>query len=302
MIRIAALATVAVLAMSAISVADERGEVVTGLSFKSDILDKDVGYTVYFPPGYDDDDRVYPVIYLMHGGGDGKDYDWYQFGGADRTFDEMINSGEVPPFIAITPDGRRNEENLNNTYYMNDADGVFRWEDMFIEEFIPYTEREYPLIATKESRAIAGLSMGGYAALAYSLRHPELFSGAVALSAAFRTDPQIVEMDQAGYDRRYGMAWGLGLEGEARLNDAYRAYSVLDLVDTVPAEEIGRTKYYVDNGADDSFFDGNVVLHQKLRDLGIEHRFMIREGDHEWVYWRTGLPEGIRFLGAIFRR
>ncbi|MDX3925749.1 MAG: alpha/beta hydrolase-fold protein [Shinella sp.] len=298
---ILALAVLCVVSLGSAAAAD-RGKVLERQKMPSQILGKDVEYTLYLPPGYVSGERKYPVIHLMHGGGDGKNTDWYQYGSANLVFDRLIESGEVPPFIAVTPEGRRDEENKFNTYYMNDADGGYRWQDMFVQEFVPYVEKTYDVVPGKENRGILGLSMGGYAAMAFSLKHPDMFAGAAALSAAFRTDHQIVELDQAGYDRRYGKAWGLGLTGKDRLNAPYYANSVLDLVEKVPPEQIKKTGFYIDCGSYDDFFVGNAELHLKLRKMGIEHRFMAREGGHDWDYWRTGLPEATKFLGGLFRK
>jgi enterochelin esterase-like enzyme len=288
------------LAICAGTAARAEGTVKEGQFMASRILNKNVEFTLYLPPGYGRDDRRYPVIYLMHGGGDGKNQDWYRFGNANRVFDELIESGEVPPFIAVTPDGLRDESNAFNTYYMNDADGRYLWQDMFVKEFVPYVEKTFPVMSGKKSRGILGLSMGGYAAMAFSMKYPDLFAGAAALSAAFRTDQQIVDMDQAGYDRRYGKAWGIGLKGRDRLNDAYYANSVLDLVDKTPPDAIRKTELYIDCGSYDDFFVGNAELTLKLQKLKIPHHFMAREGSHDWTYWRTGLPDATRFLGKVF--
>ncbi|KQQ72264.1 hypothetical protein ASF70_12010 [Rhizobium sp. Leaf321] len=278
------------------------GVVKEGQVMASRILGKNVEFTLYLPPGYGSDERRYPVIYLMHGGGDGKNQDWYRYGNANLIFDKLIESAEVPPFIAVTPEGRRDEENKFNTYYMNDADGKYLWQDMFVKEFIPHVEGSFPVIAGKKSRGILGLSMGGYAAMAYALKYPDLFAGAAALSAAFRTDQQIVAMDQAGYDRRYGKAWGEGLSGTDRLNQPYYANSVLDLVDKTPPDAIRKTELFIDCGSSDSFFVGNAELTVKLQKLGVPHRFMAREGGHDWTYWRSGLPEATRFIGKLLHQ
>lgn len=279
-----------------------EGTVKEGQFMASQLLGRNVEFTVYLPPGFGRDERRYPVVYLMHGGGGGKNQDWYRHGSADRVFDRLIEAGDVPPFIAVTPDGRRDEEDRFNTYYMNDADGRYLWQDMFVKELVPFIEKSLPVIPGKKSRAILGLSMGGYAAVAYALKYPDMFAGAAALSAAFRTDQQIVDMDQAGYDRRYGKAWGLGLAGRDRLNQAYYANSVLDLVEKVPPDAIAGTPLYIDCGSYDDFFVGNAELHMKLTRLGIEHRFMAREGGHDWSYWRSGLEEATRFVGGILHQ
>lgn len=289
--------------------AETAGQVVFDRTMRSEILGKEIEYTVYLPPNFSKD-RGYPVIYLMHGGGDGDNSDWYLYGRADATFDTLINSGEVPPFIAVTPDGRRDDTLEYSTYYMNDADGGYRWEDMFTQEFVPFVEETYPVIADEGARAIMGLSMGGYAAVAYALKYPDMFAASAGLSPAIRTDQQIVALDQAGYDRRYGKAWGLGLEGEDRLNDAYYSNSVLHLLEALPEEDLSATEFYIDTGSDDVFFDGSVLIHNMLRGpynadertFSSNLRFRVREGGHNWTYWREGLPEATRFVMGVIEK
>lgn len=296
------LVVLGVLLLSNTGLAAGQGKVDESSSIKSQILAKDIEYAVYLPPDYDISTRHYPIVYLMHGGGDGEFTDWLRFGNIALTLDNMIADGAIPPMIVVTPNGQRDKANQYNTYYMNDADGDYRWEDMFIQEFIPAIEQKYRVIKSKQYRAIAGLSMGGYASLAYSMRHPEMFNAAAALSAAFRTDEQVVTMDDAGYERRYGHAWGIGLKGNDRINDAYRSYSVLDLVTSLPLKDLQQTAFYMDCGTNDDFFIGNAELHMRLKKRGVDHRFMAREGAHNWDYWRSGTEGAFRFLGQQFMK
>lgn len=280
--------------------AASAGHVEERQSVRSVVLGKDVRYSIYLPPDYESGKRFYPILYLLHGGESGTDTDWFRFARIDVLLDRLIGDGRLPSLIVVSPNGQRDEVNINNTYYMNDADGLFRWEDMFFQDFMPAIEGRYRVMGGRGGRAIAGLSMGGYGALAYSMRHPRMFFGAAALSAAFRTDAQIVTMDQPGYDRRYGKAWGIGLKGDARLNSYYRAYSVLDMVDELPADNIRSTPFYIDCGAEDRFFDGNAILHEKLRDKGVAHQFIIRPGVHNWDYWISGSEGALLFLAKAF--
>ncbi|MCO6049749.1 esterase family protein [Mesorhizobium sp. RP14(2022)] len=280
---------------------DAVGVVREDQAMPSAILRQDVDYSVYLPPEYDRRVRSYPVIFMMHGVG-GRSEDWFQFARANLIFDKLIESGKVPPFIAVSPEGRRDPKDSFNTYYMNDADGAFRWQDMFVREFVPFVEKRYGGLGTKNGRAIIGLSMGGYAATALSLKYPDLFVGAAALSAAFRTEDQITALDQTAYDWRYGKAWGIGLAGKARINKLYRANSVFDLASEVPGKNLEKTSFYFDCGSDDDFFAGNAAFHLQLRKLGVKHRFMVREGGHDWTYWGDGLPEATRFIGALFQK
>ena len=281
--------------------AADRGTVYENRRMPSRILGKDVRYTVYLPPKYDVSNRKYPVVYLLHGGWGGGNEDWFRHGGVTHFLDTMIASGEFPPMIAVTPEGRRDEADEYYTYYMNDADGGYRWKDMFHEEFIQHVEGTYRVIGGKSARHAIGLSMGGYAAVAYAFQDPELFAGVAVLSGAFRTDRQIQYLDQAGYDRRYGKAWGMGLEGKDRLNAQYRANSVFELLKSYEPSPERPTKFYFDCGSDDVFFAGNAFLHIAMRHRGIKHRFQIREGRHEWPYWRMTVPDALRFVADTFR-
>lgn len=279
------------------------GTVRTDTTVTSTILERPVRYALYLPPGYDTDRRSYPVIYLMHGGGTGAPFDWFWLAGADAVFDRLIQSGRVPPFIAIAPDGRRDTANKVATYFMNDADGAHNWEDMFLQEFVPLMEVRYRAMSSPKARGLLGISMGGHAAIAYTLRYSDVFAGAVSLSGAFRTAEQITALSQPAYESRYGKAWGEGLDGEARLNDAWARSDLPQVVaEADPAGFRRVPRIFIDVGADDPFFEGNAALHIDLKDAGIRHRFMVREGGHDWPYWRSGLEEAVVHLSRVFTR
>lgn len=302
--RLGAAATLApLLARPAAALGGAWGEVRADNVVPSTILGQPVHYALYLPPGYQAESRSYPVVYLLHGGGDGAPTDWFELAGADGIFDRLIAAGDMPPFIAVAPDGRRDAANLLATYFLNDAEGSFRWEDMFIREFIPAIEGRYRALGTGRTRGLLGISMGGYAAIAYQFRYPELFAGISALSPAFRTEAQILALDQKGYDSRYGMAWGMGLEGRARLNAQYEKADMvrsLEALDVTPFKR--QPRLYLDIGADDPFFAGTAAVHVAMKAKGVQHRFMVREGGHDWPYWTAGLPGATQHLGRMFRR
>lgn len=293
------LLTILILCLWALPGFSQTGRVQENASMHSQILNANVGYAIYLPPGFEGAARRYPVIVLLHGAADGQPADWFRFVALDRVLDRMINAGEIPPVIAVAPDGRRPDNDPRNTYFLNDADGAFLWEDMFLKEFIPYIDRFYPTIATAESRTLLGISMGGFAATVHHLRHPDRFGAAAVLSGAFRTDDDTVQMAQPAFDLRFGGAFGAGLAGEDRLNDAYRAADPARLAETVTAKNV---RLSMDVGAEDPFFNGNAALHLALRNKSIPHRFVVREGGHEWSYWDSGLPDALRFLSAHMRR
>jgi len=109
-----------------------------------------VKYTIYLPPDYTSSERTYPVVYLLHGYTD-DNTGWLQFGEINRYANKAI----------VMPNG-------DSSWHINSYDGK-EYEDFFIQEFMPAIEKTYHIKAEKKSRGIAGLSMGGYGALIYSL-------------------------------------------------------------------------------------------------------------------------------------
>lgn len=302
-----ALAGLAIALGSACAATAQSGSVLFNQTIETEHLSWEPQYSVYLPPGYAEGSRHYPVIYLMPGGAGQTHNDWFISGAAAETLDRMIGAGEIPPVIAISPDPRRLNRPEFNTYYLDDSDGSERWETMFIEDFVPQVETRYRTLGDGKFRSAIGLSMGGYGALIYSYRHEGLFASVAALSPAIRTDEQILEMNQTGWDRRYGQTWGVGHEGEARLHDRYFKDSVFRQIEEfTAANREFSTQLLIDTGADDVFFEGSVLLHRLLRSQGNDertllssHRFMVREGGHDWAYWRSGLPEALRFVTSV---
>lgn len=283
--------------------ADRAGTVREGNVLASKLLGHPVDYALYLPPGYEADSRRYPVIYLLHGAGDGQPADWFRMAGIEVVLDRLILAGEMPPVIAVAPDGRRASGDPRATYFLDDADGGYRWAGMFLEEFIPQVESRYRSTGDPRMRGLMGISMGGFAAVLHQLRHPGLFGGVSALSAAFRTPEQFAAMKQEDYDLRFGGAFGSGLAGQARLNEAWARADVLSLLGQVEAGPFARwPRLYLTLAADDPFFAGNAAVHLALGEAGIRHRFTVTEGRHDWIFWRQALPEALRHLGAVLMR
>jgi len=128
---------------------------------KSSILNEEMRFAIYLPAGYESSGRDYPVVYLLHGRTDDHTA-WIQFGEMQRIVDKGIHSGKIAPMIIVMPDAKL-------TFYMNNFDGSYKYEDYFIKELIPYIEKNYRCRRKKVSRAVAGQSMGGFGALLYSL-------------------------------------------------------------------------------------------------------------------------------------
>lgn len=269
-----------------------QGKVLESLELKSLLLNRTVKYSVYLPPGYETSERRYPVLYLLHGYSD-NEMGWIQFGKAPETADAAIASGEVAPMIIVMPDA-------GLSWYLNSFDGKAPYEDMFFQELIPHIDRYYRTRPVKEFRAIAGLSMGGFGSLVYSLKHAEMFSSCVAFSAAVRTTDDILNPPADRGDIWYAQVYGKA--DKQTIANHWNQNNVLDLVAVLPADSINRVRLYIDCGDKDYLSKGNAQLQIALIDKKVNYEFRVRAGAHNWPYWRTGLHDALMFVSKSFTR
>ncbi|MGM5468730.1 alpha/beta hydrolase [Flavobacteriaceae bacterium LMO-SS05] len=268
----------------------QTGKVFDQLSHKSKILKTERNFAIYLPPDYDVSQRSYPVLYLLHGAGDDQT-GWVQFGEVLHSADKAIAEGEITPMIIVMPDAF-----TDRLGYFNDIRGDWNYEDYFFEELMPYVETTYRIKREKRYRAIAGLSMGGGGAFVYALHHPELFASACPLSAYIG---------------------GLTLEGEKNnlvnfskidsierydIKAYYEKNNVLPLLESKALGAIKSVRWYIDCGDDDFLYEGNSMVHIAMRKKEIPHEYRVRDGKHNWTYWRTSLPDVLRFVSDGFHQ
>ncbi|MDH5400057.1 MAG: esterase family protein [Cyclobacteriaceae bacterium] len=268
----------------------QTGKVYDELSMQSNILKMERKYAIYLPPDYESSQRSYPVLYLLHGGGDDQT-GWVQFGEVMHIANKSINKGDATPMIIVMPDA-----NTGQRGYFNDVTEKWRYEDFFFEEFMPFVEGKYRIKKEKRYRAIAGLSMGGGGSFVYALHRPDLFSSACPLSAS--TGPLTLDDARRWVERR-GMNTSYK-EGE--LGAWYKKYSVLQLIEALPEENKKAVRWYIDCGDDDFLYEGNSLVHIAMRKKEIPHEFRIRNGGHTWTYWRKSLPDVLEFVSMAFHQ
>ncbi|HRP30561.1 MAG TPA: alpha/beta hydrolase family protein [Agriterribacter sp.] len=273
--------------------AQNSGKVIEQATVASKILSRTVNYTVYLPADYDYSQRSYPVVYLLHGYTD-DNTGWLQFADINRLADRAIADGTIPPMIIVMPDA-------DSSWYINSYDGKEKYEDFFIREFIPAVEKTYRIKAQKRFRGVAGLSMGGYGSLIYALKYPDYFAAAAPLSSGVFSDEEMVRMPDAEWDRMLGPLYGRGLKGQARLSKAWYDNSVLAIIDKKTGSELNKVRYWIDCGDDDFLAVGNSLLHIALRSKLVAHEYRVRNGAHNWGYWRSGIIDALAFIGESFR-
>lgn len=200
--------------------------------YHSDILGMDRRLTVYTPYGYEEGKDDYPVLYLLHGAG-GDEEAWSSMGRAAQILDNLIEKGLAKPMICVMPNGNPNQM-AAQTLGLPVSEMDWRSPEnrnayvrSLCEEIVPFIEKNYRADAKPESRAIAGLSMGGGHTIAASSLYPEMFDYICPLSAAgVMTPEQAQALKDAGV-KLYWLAcgntdflWERSLETKKALEDA----------------------------------------------------------------------------------
>jgi len=264
----------------------QSGKVMDNLKVDSKILKMERNYAVYLPPGYETSERSYPVLYLLHGATDNHT-GWVQFGEVLHITDKAIADGIATPMIIIMPDA---DTKVMGYYNVPD----WNYEDFFFNELVPHVEKKYRIKGTKRFRAVAGLSMGGGGSFMYALRHPEMFSSACPLSAY--VGPLTLEQTKSSLKRTIPEV--TDDQVEAHFNN----YNALNLLAKADVKDVKSVRWYIDCGDDDFLYEGNSLMHIEMKKKNIPHEYRVRDGAHNWTYWRDALPEVLRFVSDSFHQ
>lgn len=272
------LAVVTVLQLQA----QEKYPLVRESEMQSELLGCKKKYCIYLPAGYDEEGREFPVLYLLHGLTDTHTA-WRDRGNVADIATAVFARGKAQEMIIVMPDA-------GTTYdgYFN-ADG-WCYEDFFFQEFIPHIESTYRIIADKEHRAIAGLSMGGGGTVGYAIRHSEMFSSAYAMSALM------------------GMVDGswISRDPDTRRSAFIKSvveYNNIKAIEDATDEQCARLKkvrWFIDVGDDDFLFDNNMDFIRAMRVKRIPYQLRVRDGGHKWLYWQEALEMALPFISKGF--
>ena len=221
--------------------------------------------TVYTPAGYEADYRNYPVLYLLHGMG-GDEEAWVATGRVAEIMDNLIAEGRVAPMIVVMPNGcMRHDaapgysaEGFYKPYMSGSMDGSF---EEYFDDIVEWVDAHYRTYPTKERRAIAGLSMGGFHAMQISKLYPDMFDYVGLFSAAIYR----------------------GKEG----------VSIYENLEAAIAEQFdkGVALYWIGIGKDDFLYDENVKFRALLDSKEYEYEYVESDGGHTWRNWRCYLTQ-----------
>jgi endo-1,4-beta-xylanase len=229
-------------------------------TFHSAAMDLEVGYNIYLPPGYDAADRKkarYPVLYWLHGMGQSEATDHYPI----HYLNDAIKAGTIKPMIVVYASGGQ------RTYYTDNPKINCMPETQIIGELIPHVDQTYRTRAQREGRAIAGMSMGGFGALKFAFKYPEMFSSVTAFAPAIR-DAQSFAKDRPDILKRM-------FKNDPAFYAANHPETLLkrnleQIKDNLPIS------IYV--GTADYLLAGSRALHQTLTELKLEHTYQEFEG------------------------
>jgi putative tributyrin esterase len=245
------------------------------LTVKSPALHQRADVTLFVPPearGVAD----LPIVILLHGVY-GSHWSWALQGSAHITASRLIAKGALPPVAVLMPsDGLWGD---GSGYVAHDTQDFERW---IVDDVPALAIATIDACTPRSPVLIAGLSMGGFGALRLAGKRPRRFVAAAAHSAM--TD--IAQFDGLVEDARDG--WGKAPADRSVLAALTSA--------TAPLPPIR-----FDCGRDDPYVEGNRALHRALDDAGIEHRYIERDGEHDWPYWTVALDGTLRFFGRVLR-
>jgi enterochelin esterase-like enzyme len=218
---------------------------------------KTVGTTrralIYTPPGYSKK-KKYPVLYLLHGiGGDEKE--WLNGGHPQVILDNLYAANKIEPMIVVMPNGRamKDDRATGNIMAADKVQAFASFEQDLLNDLIPYIEKNFPVVKDRESRAIAGLSMGGGQSLNFGLGNLDRFAWVGGFSSAPNTKaPEQLVPNPDETRRKLKLLW-------------------------------------ISCGASDNLITFSKRLHDYLIKNRVPHIYYIEPGIHDFKVWKNGL-------------
>jgi enterochelin esterase-like enzyme len=248
--------------------------------YQSNVLDTMRSMHVYTPPGYDSSSAKYPVFYLLHGGGD-EDSGWSTIGRAGFIMDNLLAANKAKPMIIVMPNGSMprpaNAAPLappvpgtgpNPAMAAAMSQAQERFADELLKNVVPYVESHYRVLANRENRAIAGLSMGG---------------------------GQTLRVAPANLDKfAYIGVWSSGVNRQATADFEKRNAQFFE----TPDKTNKMVKlFWIGVGEKDTLANASAKnLAEVLKSHNIKNEFHETEGGHTWINWRHYLNDYSQLL------
>lgn len=239
--------------------------VIHDVTFQSASLNREVSYRVVLPT------RIaagvkFPAVYLLHG--------------ANGSFRDWSNETDVARFaerglILVMPDG-------DESWYTNSAERPRdRYEDYITQDLVADVEARFPAATRRESRAIIGVSMGGFGAVKLALRHPDVYAFAGGLSSALDAPGRPFSISRIGQYRHYRSIFGPVDSASRRDNDPFVLASSAD-----PSK---MPYFFLTCGNKEGLLATNRSFARLLAERHFPYEFHVVVGGHDWQQWNGGL-------------
>lgn len=233
---------------------------IDSISYFSKTVDTIRRALIYTPPGFSKK-KKYPVLYLLHGiGGDEKE--WLNGGKPQVILDNLYAESKIEPMIVVLPNGRamKNDRAGGNIMAPDRVQAFATFEKDLLNDLIPFIEKKYPVLADREHRAVAGLSMGGGQSLNFGLGNPDKFAWVGGFSSAPNTKPpQELVPNPEETKRQLKLLW-------------------------------------ISCGDNDGLITFSKRTHDYLRQHDVPHIYYIEPGVHDFKVWKNGLYMFSQFL------
>lgn len=249
----------------------------------SQAMDKDMGYSVYTPPGWGPDERL-PLVVLLHGGGsDHESFNRYRVG---AHLDAEHAAGRLPRAVIVNPEGEFG-------FWENWSDGSRRYRDWVMRDLLPRVRADYNTAPCPETCHVMGMSMGAHGALRFIYYEDDSFDSVTVISGLILAREEVkptLRKSLIGLVIPFEKIWG-------DIDDPSSAPADLDpFVGWVRNDALRNNDLFLTWGTDDrrSMKRTGENFRQALADSGLEFHFSLYEGEHKWRDWKYVIAEALR--------
>jgi len=258
----------------------EAGELQRRVVYSANLA-REMAYLVYLPDGYEADNQLYPVLYLLHGAGD-SDSTWADKGLIREKADQLIENGSIPPTLIVMP-------GCTQCWWIDSS--ATKSESAFWDDLVPEIEKRFRVIKNRQGRLLAGLSAGGYGVVRFAMRYPDRIAAAAAFSPAIYAEaPPITSnarLHPAFKDERGQFSQGLWLQNNyPSLIDGYFAQTY-------------RVPLFLAAGDNDRLgaaFETALLFKRMMERQPIKVELRIVDGGHNWAVWASVIDEAMRYM------
>jgi S-formylglutathione hydrolase FrmB len=240
---------------------------------------------VLLPPSYDAQPaKKFPVLYFLHGLGG--DHTFLVSTGGWNIIADAWEQKRLPEFVIITPQA-------GSSFYINSRSGNPKYEDFFVRDFVPQMEKKFRVLGTRSGRAISGISMGGYGALRFGFKYPQMFVSAAGLMPALMEELPHGSRN-AAFTAFFGTAFGSPLD-----ESFWKTNSPFVFARTA---NFAGMHVFLSCGEQDNYgFDkGTREMDKLLAQRHVAHETHLSPGQHDWQFVAQYLLESLEYQAKSF--